>query len=1192
MKTLLHVRTARITRMRPLAQAITLALSIYSGSALAQVPTVTFSTVPLTVAQGVPPNLLYIHDDSNSMYFSYMPDEIHWISPITTASTPVYGVPMEFYRAPTFNKMYYNPAFKYVPPPAPPNVEITGADGKTKVTDGTLGNADFTGAWHNGYDLKTRNSGGNYISDSTGTIPRKVNLSTSFKQTDYTSRIFGTTYYVSGHSGFPIDGKRPSGSTVYWSYWYNGTTGPGEFLPMSAEAAHYYSCPASAWVGYPSPTVSSGNFKKDQCTRIPITTPEEKQNFANWYSYYRTRNYASKAGIGRAFEKLDPTTRLGWGLINKASNSTVDGNSVNTVQQGVREYDTTRKKEFYEWLYNIQPASMYRDPFISPFASQTNAGGTPLRRALEGAGQYYDRRSSSSTLGPWAKNPASPGDATKELAAQCRKSFTLLMTDGYWNLAGASINDIKDKNVDGKAGSPFQDGSSDTLADIAWYYWVNDLAPKVANRVPQTLVAGTESLSSPKVRDKATYQHMTTFTIGLGVAPKSVTKEAAFYAIVTGANISWPSVTYSGSGSATNAIDDLLHTGFNGHGDFFAAADPDEFINAMDAIINAVNMAQKSSGGLSVGAEETNSSVHIYKTNYMPGAWSGELTAQWHTATDGLGTDAWRASEKMPAPKDRKIYTLTTIGPTNNGEFVLSKLNNTQQTALTGGSSTLNAQKVLDYVRGSNADEGEKAGQFRIRHRADSTRAPLAHSPHNTPLYDESGGQRIVYLGANDGMLHAFDATTGVEKFAYIPAMLIPNLHKLVTTYDYYVDGELVTANPTTGKHFLVGALGRGGKGLFGLDVTAPATFSGNNIAWELNGENCADATSPKYLGNVVSALNTVEVKGVPSIVFGNGYNSCNDKAALGIVRASDGDATFIKASDDTGNGLASPALWRTSANDLNAYAGDLRGTLWRFGLEPTHTSKNLFDAGTSKPITARPMLTPSDVTGSNDVYLLFGTGRYLTISDKSSTSAQSIYTLIDSDGTTIAQSDLKQRSFTTNGTINGAAAKTIEVAVKDDLKNKKGWFINLTDSGERVVNEALVVPTEYGDVAVIASAIPPMGADPCDTKGSGWLYFVDAKTGGALDFIFLDLSGDREFGAADTLDNNKQPSAVKIGDWMVNGKKFGMLGQIKLITHGKGEDVSVAVVSVDGGGIITLRANLGSTGPGAGRISWREIVK
>ncbi|GHU24820.1 hypothetical protein FACS189497_10440 [Betaproteobacteria bacterium] len=112
--------------------------------------------VPLTVGANVPANLLYIHDDSGSMYFSHLPDGI---ADSETARTKN-----------TINSIYYNPDIKYDPPPTPPGVTISGA-----VPVGTLGNASFTNAWFDGYDIAGRNDGNNtYCSNGHATVYRRV----------------------------------------------------------------------------------------------------------------------------------------------------------------------------------------------------------------------------------------------------------------------------------------------------------------------------------------------------------------------------------------------------------------------------------------------------------------------------------------------------------------------------------------------------------------------------------------------------------------------------------------------------------------------------------------------------------------------------------------------------------------------------------------------------------------------------------------------------------------------------------------------------------------------------------------------------------------------------------------------------------------------------------------------------------
>gem|GEM_PF-633104 len=1184
MKTSIHFRhspQALTIRTSPLVQAVAMAIAIvsYSGSALAQ--TVNFPSVPLTVATAVPANLLYIHDDSNSMYWSYMPDDIHRS---TMGAPGTSKVPVIFYMSPDLNKAYYNPEFRYIPPPAPPGISIVDADNKP-VTDGTLGNAKFTDAWYNGYDLAYRNQAGAYVTSGSDSINRKVNLSTSYIPTDYWSLIFNNTAYNA-----PIKG------TLANSGEFLNITTPISLSGAGTNKNYYYRCPMTAWKNYPTPTATAGNYNESLCTGYTLVTDEEKQNFANWYSYYRTRNNASKAGIARAFEKLDPSVRVGWGLINKKNSVSIDGKSVNTVIQGVRSFDINRKKTFLDWLYKIYPAAMNRSPvFISSMSStEKDAGGTPLRRALDNAGRYYDR-SDGANFGPWADDPAKPGNAATEKAAACRKSFTILMTDGYWNSDAASTTGIVNVNVDGSAPSPFKDSYSNTLADIAWYYWNKKLLPSsVANKVPKTPAPGTLGAVPPKYRDGAEYQHVTTFTIGLAVVG-SVDKDKAFKAIYDPSvgTITWPNPVPDGNN--TEKIDDLLHTAVNGHGDFFSATNPDEFVAGMSSIINSVNSAQKASSGnidaSSSQVEPVSVDVYIYKTNFKPDDWRGELIAQRVDRGTGLEEEVWLASEQMPSPTARRIYTRKS---NNNGvSFTWASLDSPLQNALRGPGQLLDGQKVLDYIRGSNENEGPNPGQFRPRYRGGANRAPLGDNPHNSPLFVKySESAKTLFLGANDGMLHAFDASNGKEQFAYIPSALVSKLAELTNGHNFYVDGEILVTTPTQtpDQYLLVGALGRGGKGLYGLDVSNPATFQESNVKWEFNGSQACPDPNPSsaFLGNVIGSLAYAEISGQPSAVFGNGYNSCNDKAALGIVSVANGSATFIKASDELGNGLAAPSIHEDAVTHaVSAYAGDLRGKMWKFGLIPqlSGTPQKLFDTGTAdRPITARAAaVTLNTAPDAKKTFVFFGTGRYLTISDRSIPPVQqNIYGLTDNDGSTLLHSDLQERVFGTTGSVSGVPVKSIlPLAGNAVTNNKKGWYISLVEKGERVVSTPIIVQ----DIAIFTTIIPPVDGDPCDPKGSGWLYFVNAQTGSALDFVFLDINGDGKLDENDKVDG-KSPSAVKVGDLL-----GGMPGQAKMV-NGR-----VVVCGLDSANCISFGTPFSQPdddthdGAARGRISWREII-
>ena len=1126
-------------------------LIIYSGNALAQ--SVDFPSVPLTVSTAVPSNLLYIHDDSNSMHWSFMPDE---------ASARKSA---KFHMSPDYNNIYYNPDFKYVPPPAPPGVNIVDAD-NNPVKDGTLGNAKFTNAWFNGYDIQYRNMNGTYARDLTGaTLSPRYDLSKNYRPTDYQSALTCAQNLVSTCNPFIGTSISASGEFLY------------NTLVTTSSGYYYYRCPGIT-------IANAGSYADSKCTGHTLVTDEEKQNFANWYSYYRTRMYASKGGVGRAFEKLDASVRVGWGLINKSAAASVDGKSVTMVMQGVRNFDINKKKEFLDWLYKIQHGTARNSPYFLSQLGTSAGSNTPLRRALDAAGQYYDRANGS--IGPWADDPTNPKSTALEKAAACRKSFTVLMTDGYWN-GDAAATSAAAGNADGTAPVPFKDSYSGTLADVAWYYWSRDLLTSVANNVPKTPEPGALVSASPKYRDDAVHQHMTTFTIGMGVAG-TIAKDKAFKAMHD------PSIVFSWPNGSSSQIDDLLHAAVNGHGDFFSAGNPDEFVQGMSSIINAVNSAQKaSSGNVDASTSQVtpvSGDVYTYKTFFKPDNWSGELFAEKFVAVQSPGGAAvnipvivWRASEQMPSPVDRKIYTRSSSGV--GIPFMWANLDSTLQTAMKGPGQLLDGQKVLEYVRGSSANEGQDTGQFRPRYRAATNRAPLGDSPHNSPVFVKYGSSRTVFLGANDGMLHAFNADNGVEQFAYIPSALLSKLAELTNGNNSYVDGEILVTTPAQtppNKYLLVGALGRGGKGLYGLDVTNPASFqSDSHVKWELNSPQVCPAlsTSSDYLGNVVGSLTYAEISGQPRVVFGNGYNSCRDKAALGTVDISNGNVTFIQASDETGNGLASPFIQADStSNTVLAYAGDLRGKMWKFGLVPLlSTSQKFFDTGTSnQPITAKPVAASINTEANvRKTFLYFGTGRYLILSDRSTTTQQNIYGVVDENtASSLTNSNLQLRTLGPVYYVDGEPRRDILSLPGGIDASKKGWYVPLTDSGERVVSAPIVYHDPRGDVVIFSTIVPPIDGNPCDSKGSGWVYALNAQTGGKLDFPLFDWNGDGKFDAKDI------SSGFKIGD-----RLGGMPGQCKIVNG----YLICRGIDTDEDAQFRMYTNPGTTN--GGRISWREIT-
>ncbi|MFI3217658.1 MAG: PilC/PilY family type IV pilus protein [Methylococcales bacterium] len=334
--------------------------------------------------------------------------------------------------------------------------------------------------------------------------------------------------------------------------------------------------------------------------------------------------------------------------------------------------------------------------------------------------------------------------------------------------------------------------------------------------------------------------------------------------------------------------------------------------------------------------------------------------------------------------------------------------------------------------------------------------------------YTKTGWRKMAYVGANDGMLHAFDARipvvgtatyaadvleAGKEVFAFIPDSVysgFKNLSSPKYKHQYFVDGSAVASDvyilPTIGttaewRTVVVGSTGAGGKSVFALDVTTPATFSASNVLWEISDIDPPTGLTPTEqttfkdnIGYSIPAPIIVKLNNSTgnswAALVANGYGGTNNKAILYIVDIKDG--SIIKqidtgaASATKANGLSSPF-----AADINrdgkvdvVYAGDLLGNMWKFDISSpdkenwrvAYGTKDaplpLFQTACSdatstatcndsrQPITNKPKVGAVSASNgqSSGVMVYFGTGQYFEKNDNSTanTKTQSFYGLWD----------------------------------------------------------------------------------------------------------------------------------------------------------------------------------------------------
>lgn len=1095
------------------------------NSALADVDV---ANIPLSLSADAPPNLMFIIDDSGSMNFEFIPDSINDYSS-APRTRPCWGcsyqrlgenVTYQYYYSPKVNFSYYDPDVTYEPPFKP--------DGS-----GRMNPSSYTSAWEDGYA-------------KTGSI----NLSNSFQirwadlNNDYTG-INNQGSYSFDNGGF------------YYKY-----------APSAGDLA---SC--------------DGDPEQNKCYQyvsINNASEDEKQNFANWYSYYRSRLFAARASIGEAFDSLSPVVRLGWGAINLHSNgTTVDGASnLRAVTQGVRSYDDSYRTTFYNWLY-----------------SKSASGSTPLRRALEGAGRYFEQSSAA-----WSNDPDNP--SSNEML-ECRQSFTILMTDGLWSgsdpiYASGNVDDTDGPlitNPDGadyqykKGTEPFSDDQSSTLADVAMHYWKRDLRSDMENRVPVS------------ARNPAFWQHMVTYGVGFGVeGTQGITPELAFNAIATGDNVGWGSTS-----TAKGKIDDLLHAAVNSRGGSFNASDPKTLSTELAGLLSdIVGRVEQSTTSAAASSAVFRQGALAYSAGFRSTDWSGAVQAAQIMTGGGRGKLIWDAERQLHMMVEntghgaRNLYTNDGSGGVALNS--LSSLSATQQaalnTALDGTNDGLGADRI-DWLRGDNSANGSfRDREFQPEGSTQTFLRLIGDIIGSNPQYagktnfgyrrlpgtegssygvfrasqDYRDRPDIIYVGANDGFLHAFHSLTGEELFAYMPGHFLEpedgNSHAAINElmdpqYDhrYYVDGTpAITDAYIDGqwRTILVGTTGVGGKTVFALDVTDPESFSASDVLWEFTHDE---------LGYGVSDASIVRLtNGTWAAVFGNGYNSNSHGSSLFVLNLENGNL-IQRISAGTGtdaepNGMSAPVVMadRTEGNAIRAYAGDLQGNLWRFDLDAgTMTSTLLFEATDDnddpQPITAAPKLAYVPQGSNSEVMVVFGTGSYFRVSDSGDNQYQSLYGIAD-DGTksNLDRDNLQGQTITesTKSYIvqadGSTETQTMDVRTLSDnpLGNTDdGWVVDLdTVSGERVVSPA-AFPSGYPVTRVRFSTLIPEN-NGCSSGMDGYLMDIDLVTGGKTQNTVFDLNRDGEFDAGD----------AAAGSQIVNGVRNVVAGERISVILGNGTDI------------------------------------
>jgi len=824
---------------------------------------------------------------------------------------------------------------------------------------------------------------------------------------------------------------------------------------------------------------------------------DELQNFANWFHYHSSRMKMAKAGASEAFGQLDENFRVGYDRIN--SNTTANDNNVNKI--------------VYRIPHNINGGlfeGQNRIAFFNRLQQQRAGGGTPLRLALTRIGEYYK------TLDPYKDSGGQP--------LSCRKNYAILTTDGEWNGA-----------------DPVQPMKFPNLASIGHYYWKTDLRKDLTDNVPTS------------AEDSADWQHMNTFGISIGAGSNFSSAPAP-----TGGP--WPKV---GPNQGKKNIDDLAWAAGEGRGKFFLANNTDQFAKALLEAIGSIGERDASVSNVASSSSELTSDTLSFGTAFNSKTWLGDISAFKRDPQNNNELEPiWRLSTTFGAGGVNEHFSQRTVLTSYNSWHEMHRPSLFTKDTITDtifgrsdGSAPVSVADNIDYLRGVQTLEKKNGGKLRERTH------PLGDIVHSTPFYVQD--TQTLYVGANDGMLHGIDGNTGKVLFSYVPRGIndegMASLSSPNYDHRFLVDGniDVSTRDVTPNKNILIAALGRGGRGVFALDVTEPETMGVANVLWDRSATAAPRSNNSHRIANTSSnmgyvlsririrrgfdknisswtggsAANTGSVsssqggQGKIWALVPNGIDSPSGKAVLFIYELNDSgqltpDGTHaLVASDQTDNGLMSIGIADIDGDGLidMVYGGDLQGNLWRWdlrdGIEHSSPPKPtlLFAAGPSQPITGGITNARDPKTG--ELFIGFGTGKFISENDlpieggPSMQPVQSIYGLIDPINTTgtgntplIKRDDLQNRTIgdTKTGAINGKSVKVRDFEASGTLDlGKKGWYMDLPPN-ERVTSDAQIITGGAMSFVTVNPPDPSQSTGCESVAGTGFINMIDLFTGTA----------------------------------------------------------------------------------------------
>lgn len=948
------------------------------------------------------------------------------------------------------------------------------------------------------------------------------------------------------------------------------------------------------------------------------TYDEEMTNFANWWTYYHSRMQMMKSSASLAFNKVGNNRRVGYMSINNST--TKDFLNLDT-------FETTHRQNWFDKLTAAKPNS-----------------STPLRTALSTAGRIYAGKLNDTTLnGTKVKDPVQyscqRNAAILSTDGFWNEAAVPKRIDGTTDIGDVdSAATLEGAIRDGSA-------TANTLADVSYYYHYTDLRtttasnctsgssgldvcgtndPTNANQTMMTFTLGLgvsgymqfiEGYLGGSAPDYEAVKNRDTANPGSGIC--SWLPSGSCY---------WPVP----ASNTLTTVDDLWHAAVNGGGTYFSASSPTSLEKGLTSAL------QQFDGKLAAAAAATTSNPNVsaqdnraFVSDFTSSHWFGELQSQIINLETGKleSAGAWSAQNELDAQGERRILM---FGSATSGlvDFKWSNIASSSVAKYFGTSWVTAAdsankfpkltqfcsgpayclsadnqakavgEALVNYLRGVRTNEGdlseaEKYYRARKHVLGDIVNSEAVYVNKALVKYaDEShaefqakaealGRKAMVYVGANDGMLHAIDASNGKELWAFVPTAVIPKLYRLAdkqyaTNHQYFVDSTPFVQDIKVGAEWrtvLIGGLGAGGRAYYALDVTDPTDpkalweFTNDNLGYTFGQPEIGKLRNGKWVAVLPSGYNNVNPgDGKGRIFVLDAYTGQPVTGLTGGLATSAGTTT-------TPAGLAHIRGWVNDARLDNTiervYGGDSLGNVWRFdindnvgaaGMEALALTTLKNADGIVQPVTSRPEL--GDADGVAMVYV--GTGRYLGDSDLTDTTKQSVYGIKDallatghgdvrSAGAKFVQQTLVSGSCPSGVSWckAGSPVRTTTSVNTVNLAQNGGWYVDLPQSSERVNTDPLLV---LGTLVVVSNVIEP--GDLCKVGGSSWVNYFDYKTG--------------------------QASSAALGNVLASRPTVYRLPNQKLVGLARGSD----------GSNLYFDPLVNSPSGGTRRISWRDLLQ